>query len=159
MLHCILQEAPQTILFPMIEPSPRKWQLIMSSAGKTQVAEGDEMDLDSIYNVVDMLSKTINQNEIEARESRKVLYSKIDEVTKQNFSMLLKQQELEGRLKALEVSLGVVQPTINEFVTMRERARGAGALGRWLWAIGGAVLTIAFWIVSNLSWLVDKLRH
>jgi len=68
-----------------------------------------------------------------SRESRTKLHTSIDQM---NVSV----SKLDGRVAGVEASLASAQPTIQEFITIKHKVVGAGALGKWLWIAGGALL-------------------
>lgn len=56
-----------------------------------------------------------------------------------------KQQSSDGDIRLIKEQLASNAPTIQEFVTIKHKVQGAGALGKFIWASGGALLaTIAF---------------
>lgn len=100
----------------------------------------------------DTLMQIILNNEKSAQDSRRIIHEKLDEIVKQNFTILLDQQRLDGRLRALELGQESIKPHIDEFNRYKERVAGAGILGRWLWWMGGGVLALAAYVVGKFNW-------
>lgn len=70
---------------------------------------------------------------------------------------------LDHRFTDLESAVNGQAETLADYQRMRQKAEGAGWLGRKLWWIGGGVLTIAgglysSWttIASALKWMIGK---
>lgn len=82
-----------------------------------------------------------------AREGRKQQYEKLEEL---NRSVL----ELSSRVHQVERSLAAASPTIDEFVSIKYKVQGAGIAGKWIWAIGSAILTAAVTMRETIfAWL------
>lgn len=54
-------------------------------------------------------------------------------------------ETISSRVTSVESSLSKATPTIEEFVTFKNKVLGAGTFGRWLWVLFGALLT---WIIT-----------
>ncbi|MFC6489667.1 hypothetical protein [Nitratireductor sp. GCM10026969] len=62
------------------------------------------------------------------------------------------------RLEAVEKEVTAIRPTSEEYRQMRERVRGAGTFGYWLFRIGGVVLSAAAGFGAAYTWLTGRLR-
>jgi len=71
-------------------------------------------------------------------------------------SVDISMERMSARLENVERSLASTAPTINEFVTLKNKVIGAGALGKWVWAGAAALLT---WIYSIREHLFDLLSR
>lgn len=81
-----------------------------------------------------------------SRDSRKQQYEKLETIS-QNVSLL------ETRVKGVEDGLNKASPTIDEFVNIKMKVQGAGALGKYVWMIGGGLLSaLAFGREAIFSW-------
>lgn len=100
-----------------------------------------------------LLERVIEDNE-DAKVSRKEQYRKMDE-------MGANMTEMKYRLTSVESQLAVAAPTIAEFLVIKQRVIGAGALGRWLWLIGGVLLGTVSWIAGLdrviVAWLTERM--
>lgn len=77
------------------------------------------------------------ENEMQdAKAARKLLYERLETTDG-------KVDRLSWRMDALETALNKQAPTIAEFLTYKEQVRGAGRLGKFLWFIGGLLLSAA----------------
>lgn len=68
-----------------------------------------------------------------SKETRKSQYESLSAITQ---SVL----RLETRMGGVEAGLSAAQPTIQEFITIKHKVDGAGALGKWIWVAGAALL-------------------
>lgn len=82
-----------------------------------------------------------------ARNSRERLYSKLEEIEKRSdteFDLIKKEQQVQGdRIAALERSMVIMSPTVQEFVELKTNAQVAGRLGKLLWKLGGIIMAAA----------------
>lgn len=69
----------------------------------------------------------------EAKEGRKEQYKSME-------AMRASVDKMGGRLENVEKQVASAQPTIEEFITIKHKVVGAGAMGRWLWIAGGILL-------------------
>lgn len=61
-----------------------------------------------------------------------------------NESIKASMVKIGDRLEGVEKSLAVQAPTIQEFITIKQKVVGAGMLGRWLWLGLGGLLTLIY---------------
>lgn len=61
-----------------------------------------------------------------------------------NESIKASMVKIGDRLEGVEKSLAVQAPTIQEFITIKQKVVGAGLLGRWLWLGLGGLLTLIY---------------
>lgn len=50
--------------------------------------------------------------------------------------------KMDNRLESVEESLAKSAPTIEEFITIKHKVVGAGAIGKWIWVAATAILTM-----------------
>lgn len=86
---------------------------------------------------IDERMKHIVQQLERAEQGRKLQYEF-------NESMNAGMQRIDTRLEGVEKSLAVQAPTIQEFITIKQKVVGAGLLGRWLWVGLGGLLTFIY---------------
>lgn len=86
---------------------------------------------------IDERMKHIVQQLERAEQGRKLQYEF-------NESMNAGMQRIDTRLEGVEKSLAVQAPTIQEFITIKQKVVGAGLLGRWLWVGLGGLLTCIY---------------
>lgn len=72
-----------------------------------------------------------------ARDSRKQQYETQEKLGRSLVS-------IESRIENVETSLAKATPTIDEFLIIKHKVVGAGMLGKWLWAAGGGLISLAF---------------
>ncbi|MNF31591.1 hypothetical protein D3C87_1866310 [compost metagenome] len=72
-----------------------------------------------------------------SRDGRKQQYEKLEQL---NQSVTV----LSGRVENVENSLAKTAPTIDEFLVIKHKVVGAGIMGKWLWAAGGGLISLAF---------------
>lgn len=82
----------------------------------------------------------------DAKTSRKNQYEAIEEIRDNIARIDIRQTEMETKL------LGYA-PTIEEFISIKQKVIGAGKLGQYLWLIGAALITAAYkFRVEMMSW-------
>jgi hypothetical protein len=88
------------------------------------------------------------QKELEdAKQARKGQYEKMEE---QNVTLM----KLDGRMSEVEKSLRTQAPTIEEFITIKQRVVGAGVAGRWSWAaLTGVIALLCTFRTEIFRWL------
>lgn len=95
--------------------------------------------------------------------SREKMYDKLDALEKEQATkfqeMSKAMEEQANRVAALERSMVIMSPTVQEFVDLKTNAQVAGRLGKFLWKMGGIILAMAagaasmwaaFW--SHFNW-------
>lgn len=101
--------------------------------------------------VAERLRSIDNQMQEDRRTSsasRQRMYDKLEN-TDNNI------EKLAVRVDALERSLTSISPTVTEFLAYKEQVRGAGKLGRFLWTLGGFILTAAASVAATYAWLAS----
>lgn len=99
---------------------------------------------------VDERMITVLAELLEAKNGRKSQYDAIE-------ALRLAFEGLANRVGNVEDKFATAQPTIEEFITIKHKVQGAGALGKWLWLVGGVLLgaiagsraAIIHWITSG----------
>jgi len=71
----------------------------------------------------------------EAKESRKSQYESTEALRGQISKM-------DGRVANVEQSLAAAKPTIDEFISVKNKVIGAGAIGKWLWVACGVLIGV-----------------
>lgn len=72
--------------------------------------------------------------ELEAsKTSREKQYSAMEQLK-------LSLHDIGQRMENVESKLASTEPTIKEFVNIKNKVAGAGAVGKWLWMLLGVVL-------------------
>lgn len=69
----------------------------------------------------------------DSKNSRKAQYEAVESL--RTDLVLLKKD-----VSDVKSQLATAQPTIQEFITIKQRVVGAGAFGKWLWVAGAALL-------------------
>ena len=62
------------------------------------------------------------------------------------------------RLDVIENSFASAKPTIDDVKAMKEKAAGAGMLGRALWIFGGWLMAAAVWIYASWESVVAVIK-
>lgn len=91
--------------------------------------------------------RLIQEEMREAKLARKGQYEQID-------ALQTTVQLLSAKVSAVETSLAKANPTIEEFITIKHKVTGAGAAGKYIWAIGAATLTFIAASRENIKALV-----
>lgn len=86
----------------------------------------------------------------DASTSRREMHGKLEALGKDVHSMRTDIQELAQRVTAIE-------PTFQDYRKKQEQVRGAGALGRLLWRIGGWLLSAAVALAGLWAWLSNHI--
>lgn len=91
----------------------------------------------------------INRQLAEGSDGRRRTYEKVEAVARELLLLTTKVENLEHTVSSMS-------PTVQEFVTMKQQAQGAGKLGAFLWSAGrillaGAAAAAAYW-ASMSAW-------
>lgn len=111
----------------------------------TQAALRDmARSIGGLESTVKTLVDTWRNQEQAASSGRRVLHEKFDQLQGEvhNFG-----HQLAGVMK----DIAVMKPTIAAVETAKQRAIGAGMLGKALWAIGGAMVAVGIWLLSHIK--------
>lgn len=100
-----------------------------------------EKELGALSEGIRNIEKQLN----EARDSRQQVYTKLESTDR-------KVDHLVWRVDALEKNLTMISPTVQEFVTYKTQAEGAGKMGRALWWFGGIVLSFSAGAAGVYQW-------
>lgn len=76
---------------------------------------------------------TVIEDNKESKITRKAQYDSIEAIR-------AAVGTVNNRVGNLETQMSAAKPTIEEFITIKHKVVGAGALGKWLWAAGAALL-------------------
>ena len=118
---------------PPVKPNERKIE--MTTSLEVQLARIDER------------MKVIFENVAESRKASQDIYSRMDEIKD---SLVV----LTHRVNNVEKSLAEAAPTIEEFVTIKNKVLGAGMIGRSLWIVFGALIGMVFTARTEVNnWL------
>lgn len=98
----------------------------------------------SLGSTVKSLETTWRGQEAAATEGRRELHRKFE-------AMSEKVSTLSGRVEEILKDILDMKPTVKAIETARERAIGAGMLGKALWAIGGAMVAAGVWLLSHIK--------
>lgn len=94
--------------------------------------------------------RTIINEAGEAKENDRRIYEKLDEVGRVLTSM-------QQQLRALESNFATAKPTIDEFVVLKHKLLGAGALGKWVWIATGALISLLYSSRTQIiEWMTNK---
>lgn len=79
--------------------------------------------------------------------SRQRMYDKLEQTD-------TKMEKIENRVERLEHAITTMSPTVAEFLTYKAQVQGAGRLGKFLWWIGGMVLSAAVALASGWEYVI-----
>lgn len=91
----------------------------------------------------------LTRQDEEASRGRSRIYEGIEQIR-------LTLVTVNHRLDGLEATDRSISPTITEIRQLRERAVGAGTLGRWLWALGATLIGVAGWLAAAWTWMTGR---
>ena len=124
--------------------------MTMATANELVVAEA----LGSLKGRLEGIEAMIKAQTAQARSDAadaKVARAQLYKVTENQSAMI---SDIDRRLEKVEAAVLDMKPTVQEFTLWQSRVRAAGWTGRMLWAVGGAILALAAWIVTGLKgWL------
>ncbi len=80
----------------------------------------------------------------ESKTSRKIQYETMESMS-QSLTVLM------GEVADVKNKLAGQAPTIEEFITIKHKVVGAGAVGKWLWVFGGLLLGAVGWFRENIG--------
>lgn len=94
------------------------------------------------------IEDAIQSDRINSDDSRRRLHEKVDGLEKSFWG-------LDSRLEVMEKAVTSTNPVFTEYMAYKQRVIGAGIVGRWLWWLGGIVLTAAASVAGTYAWLVS----
>jgi hypothetical protein len=92
--------------------------------------------------------KNIEKQLEKAETGRKQTYERLESIDR-------KVDHLDWRVADLEKKLNVMSPTVDEFVSYKSQAQGAGKLGTVIWRLAGYALTAAGSAVAMYAWIAS----
>ncbi|WP_319519708.1 DUF1515 family protein [uncultured Martelella sp.] len=109
--------------------------------------------MDQLQNSIDNVDRRMVTSEDRASASRRSMHRRQEEQGQ-------KLVAIEHRLGSVEKSVSDAAPTLEDYAMTKAKVEGAGALGRFLWTLGGVLLAIALWIVARwdglIAWLTSR---
>jgi len=97
---------------------------------------------------LDQLEGHLESDRINSSDSRRRLHEKIDGLEKTI-------DNLDRRLEHVEKVMSTTNPMFTEYMAYKQRVIGAGIVGRWLWFIGGILLSAAASAAAVYAWLAS----
>lgn len=97
-----------------------------------------------LESTVKTLVETWRAQEQGASSARRVLHQKFDQLQTEVHGF---GTQLAGALK----DIAEMKPTVDAVETAKQRAIGAGLVGKALWAIGGAMIAGGAWLLSHIK--------
>lgn len=101
-----------------------------------------------IVGTLEGIRKDVADSRAATSEHFRRVYEKIDANSHEVLTVQHDLKALTERVSALETTTSAQGQSINEFLTLKERARTAGSLGKGLWVLGGYILAAAAGIVT-----------
>lgn len=115
----------------------------------TKDASGDNSQaLMLLLDRLNRIEDAIQSDRINSDDSRRRLHEKVDGLEKSFWG-------LDSRLEVMEKAVTSTNPMFTEYQAYRQRVIGAGMVGRWLWWLGGIILTAAASIAATYAWLAS----
>lgn len=90
------------------------------------------------------LEATWRQQEASASQGRRDLHQKFETLRTEVHTM---STQVAGALN----DIAFLKPIVNQVETAKQRAIGAGMLGKALWAVGGAMVAGGVWLLSHIK--------
>lgn len=90
---------------------------------------------------VEEILKGLVASDQEATASRRELHKDVHQIK-------LDIQSISYRTESLEKQMVEASPTLREFTAIKNRVEGAGKLGKFLWVLGGIILSAATYLVG-----------
>lgn len=88
--------------------------------------------------------QTWQAQEASASQGRRDLHQKFEALRAEVHTMAT---QVAGALK----DIAHLKPIVNEVENAKQRAIGAGMLGKALWAVGGAMVAAGVWLLSHVK--------
>lgn len=115
------------------------------------MAAMDEVHVTLILSKFDEINRTLAEDRRDSAENRRRMYERQDAIA-QNVATVA------SRVDGLEKSVNSMSPTVAEYLEYKSQVRGAGKLGKFLWFIGGLLLSAAVSLYAGWSWLASLFR-
>lgn len=105
----------------------------------------------SLLDRFNKVENALESDRINSSDSRRRLHDKIDGLEKTI-------DGLDRRLEQLEKAVTTTNPMFTEYQAYRQRMIGAGMVGRWLWFLGGILLSAAASAAAVYAWLMSHIK-
>lgn len=109
----------------------------------------DDTHISLILSKFDEIHRQINEVRRDGAERGRHLHEKIEATNANLSSVKAEVVSLTGKVDGMDGSITAMTPTVREFNSMKDKADGAGKLGRALWWLGGVLIGAAFWLSSS----------
>lgn len=111
----------------------------------------DEVHVTLILSKFDEINRQLADDRRDSAESRRRMYERQDQIA-------TNVATISNRVDGLEKSVNHMSPTVAEYLDYKSQVRGAGKLGKFLWFLGGIILTVAAALVTSWNWVIAALR-
>lgn len=98
---------------------------------------------------VDAIKREMAASEQSSATSRANMHRRLDE-------LVVRTTNIESDVLSTKNRLDAVEKVTDDVETMRERAMGAGTLGRWLIRLGIGVVTLGGWLIGVYTWMTGR---
>lgn len=115
-------------------------------------------DIGRLEGSIESLIKTVERVDQNSSESRRRVYEKLEGLGTAMHQIGTKIDGAEKEIKALKERVSDLEPSVAEYRIWVTRVRAAGWLGRTLWAVGGALLAAAAFLVSSWDAVIKFFR-
>lgn len=102
-----------------------------------------ETDLNKLYEAIGGLTAQVKGLRRDVQEDRRTAADYRAGMREELGKLVIRTTQLEADMTAVKAKTDKLESATDEVVVMRERALGAGTLGRWLLRIGGILLGAA----------------
>jgi len=128
----------------MILANGGSWEVNVSDPDTHAALRDMARSIGGLESTVKTLVETWRNQEQAASSGRRVLHEKFDQLQSEvhRFSSLLADAVSD---------IAVMKPTVEAVEQAKQRAIGAGMLGKALWAIGGAMVAGGLWLLSHIK--------
>lgn len=110
----------------------------------------------SIDEKVNHLREDMSDTEVSANASRAGIHRRLDELVLRVTNIEADVLSAKNRIDKVERDTSDMKTVTDDVRIMRERAFGAGALGVWLWRLGGMILSAAGGAAAAYTWLTGR---
>jgi len=105
--------------------------------------------VEALKETVDEIKQDAATSERTSADSRANMHRRLDE-------LVVRATNIESDVLSAKNRLEVVEKVTDDVLEMRQRAQGAGTLGRWLIRIGVGVVTLAGWLIGAYTYLTGR---
>lgn len=115
-----------------------------------------EASLNKVYEAIGGLTAEVKGLRRDVQEDRSTSATHRQGVREELANIVLRQTHLEADVATLKNKVDGMEEVTVQVRTLRNKAQGAGMMGRWLLSAGGWILGAAGWLYGAYLWFTGR---